>query len=455
MKIKIRKILFPYIKEYDEAKTGIMRSRLRLFCGLTIGLFIGVGILGFVVDPVSYDNREIFIDIFLVAAALLAISVSRPAATLLQAKIAAWIFSLSVIAALTALFMIYPYYIMQSSEIFALSVFLISFIMPWEVYEVALTGLSFALGYSATFAWVAKFAPMAEEPILRPGGYVDGLIFLAVSIIICAVIRERDEAREKENFRLLTELEEKNEQMRMELALARDIHKTLIPRSTKTERSDIAITYIPLSTVGGDYATFHTTRDGSLFFLIGDVTGHGVPAALLVNRIYGEVESLVNKNPEPGPLMKELDSFVQEHFRQTNMYFSVCSGLVDFSKKVLYYSNYGHPPQILHRHGDNNIRLLESQTYFLGIDVEGPSSKIFEGKLDFGCGDRIVLFTDGLTETKGEEDELFGMKRLEDFVKIRAGETPAVFNNSLIEALNKFRIGPVTDDMFLVTIDIK
>ena len=441
---------------FNESNGAAFRARLPFFCGFTVLLYLAVSLACLAMDPGSFKDAEKGIWIFLAAAAAIALAVNGSGAAPGRAKAAAAFFSAAVIAAVAALFVIYPDYLTQSSEVFALAVFLISFIMPWKTAEVIVIGAFAAAVYSGVFLWAMSAFPRFKALILDAGGYVDGIIFLAIAVVICAIVRMRDNAREKKTFALMKELEEKNAQMRQELAIAREIHRTLIPASRSTDHATIAVSYIPLSTVGGDYATFHVTKDGGLFFLIGDVTGHGVPAALLVNRIYGEVESLVNKNPAPGALMQELNAFVQEHFQATNMYFSVCSGLIDFKLKTLFYSNYGHPPQILRRHKDSRIRLLESQTYFLGIDENHASGGrgVFEGKFAFDENDRIVLFTDGLIETKDASGEMYGMGRLEACINAHAAVPPGLFNAGLLKEIDAFRSGPVADDMFLVTIDI-
>lgn len=448
----------PYHKEFLHEKQRLIVSRMRFFCAVTIVIYISVSILALLLDRESFKKAELFIWGFLIASAALTLYINRRTKSLATAKINAGLFSASVVIALGALFFIYPDYIMQSSEVMALSAFLISLIIPWQAFEAALVGALHIIGYTSIYAWAVLAAPNPVDInniIFAQGGYIDGLLFLIVAIIICIVIRKRDEDGDKKTFALLKEVEAKNLQMAKELAIARDVHKTLIPKSTSTQNASIAVSYIPLLAVGGDYATFHVTKEGNLFFLIGDITGHGIPAALLVNRIYGEIESLVARDTEPGKLMRELDSFVGEHFKHTEMYFSVCSGLLDFKTKTLFYSNYGHPPQILHQQKENSVTLLESQTYLLGIDGPDTGQTIYEGKLQFDNKDRIVLFTDGIIEAKGPGGELYGMERLEAFVKSRASEQPGVFNSALLEAVDAYRVGPLDDDMFLVTIDIK
>lgn len=449
---------FPYSDEHREERRVIFESRLRFFCSLTVGIYLTVSILGLLLGPASFKKDEAVTWGVLVAVAALSIFINRRVKTFSGAKLAAGIFSASLIFVLAWLFFIYPDYIMQSSEMLALGVFFISFVLPWSAFEVLFIG---ALSIAALTSIYARAISgiqntlAADKLIFEQGGYIDGLIFLLVAICICAIIRRKDSARERSAFGTLKDLEAANAQMRDELAIARDVHKTLIPKSTTTEDAAIAVSYVPMSTVGGDYATFHVTDDGNLFFLIGDVTGHGVPAALLVNRIYGEIEMLIARNPVPGVLMRDLGGFVQEHFSKAAMYFSVCSGLIDFKAKKLFYSNCGHPPQILHQHRGNTISLLEPQTHLLGVESGEVNPGYYEGELLFDHKDRIVLFTDGLIETKGKDGDLFGMDRLEEFVKTRAAVAPTVFNAELLREADAFRVGPISDDLFLVTIDIK
>lgn len=430
---------------------------MRLFCWLGVGIFVVISGIYLILAPQEFRLTELFVWAFLLFTSLLVLFINKKVKSLMQAKLNALLFAVAFVAALASIFLIYPEYAIGSFAIFSLSMFVISFVIPWDLVEVMYIWIFHVIGYTFLYLWSKPITLEYVTAVFARKEYADGVIFLTATFVICIMIKKRDNAREKERFILLKELEVKNNQMEQELVLARDIHKTLIPHSTSTENTDIAVSYVPLSAVGGDYATFHVNKDGNLFFLIGDITGHGVSAALLVNRIYGEVEALIKQYFTPGALLRELDNFVQEHFQETRMYISACCGLLDFKKKILFYSNYGHPPQILHQKQANNIFLLESQTYFLGIGVDNADlrTKMFEGTLNFEDKDRIILFTDGLIETIGKDGEFFGMEKLKAFVKNYANEHPAVFNSNLLKELDKFRNGPVSDDLFLLTIDIK
>lgn len=450
--------ILPYLEEFKIARAELIKSRLRLFCSLTLAIYITTSALGFVFDREEFQIAELTTWVLVIAVAVLVLLLNQRSKTLYEAKRSSALFAMALVAAMTSEFFIYPQYVSWGPAAFALIIFFTCFVIPWDLPGVLFNGILNMFGYSVFYiSYLSGRAvlPSSVSFVFSMKDYTDGLTFLFIALVLCIVIRRRDNDRDKENFVLMKELEARNRQMEEELTLARDVHKTLVPQSTSTDKANIAVSYVPVSTVGGDYATFHVTKDGDLFFLIGDITGHGIPAALLVNRIYGEVENLIRHDCMPGKLLKELDQFVQRHFKQTRMYLSVCSGLLDFKKGILFYSNYGHPPQILHQHKGNNVCLLKSQTHLLGIGVDKADTKIFEGNLGFDHKDRIILFTDGLIEAANADRELYGMDRLADFVKLHAGEHPTVFNNNLLKEVTAFRLGPAADDIFLLTIDIK
>jgi sigma-B regulation protein RsbU (phosphoserine phosphatase) len=255
-----------------------------------------------------------------------------------------------------------------------------------------------------------------------------------------------------ENFSLLKEVEEKNLQIQKDLEFASRIHRTLIPESVKTEKADVAVSYLPMLSVGGDYAKFHFLEKDRLVFIICDVTGHGVGAALMVNRIHAEFERLAKEEKSPGMLLKKLDRFIHEDFTGTGMYLSAFCGMLDFKHRQFSYSNYGHPPQYFYQTSDGKIFSLEPQTVLLGVQWEEDVS--YEHAIGFQRGDRLLLFTDGILETTSKVGEPYGSQRVEQFLRQNAFLPADDFNAELIEDLKRYNGGTLRDDLFLLTIQI-
>jgi sigma-B regulation protein RsbU (phosphoserine phosphatase) len=326
-----------------------------------------------------------------------------------------------------------------------IGMFTSTLMLPWSSANAFVIGV-FTL---VNFAWIYR----AIGTYVNDEIFAINIVILAVAALACAVVKRSEEILRKTDFLSRKEVEEKNAVMAKELELANRIHKSLIPRSVKHELVDIAVTYLPMLYMGGDYAKFHFEDSDKLLFMLADVTGHGVSSALLVNRIHTEVERMVREKASPGKVLKSLDDFINGDFGKMGYYLSAFAGLLDFSKGELVYSNYGHPPQILLKTKDDNVVLLTPQTFLMGIGMD--AGEVHDTVIKFSKGDRLVLFTDGITEAKGSGGELYGSDRLEMFVKAAKNVDVVEFNNKLMDNVNAFRQGKQDDDIFLMTIQTK
>jgi serine phosphatase RsbU (regulator of sigma subunit) len=322
-----------------------------------------------------------------------------------------------------------------------------------------ITALS-VVGFSIRFMF--KIQQTAEMKIMQQWWmheYVEGLMFFAVATILCLIVRHTENVRNIENFVLFKDVEKKgeeiqrkNEQMQEELELASRVHQTLIPESIKTKNADVTVSYLPMRQVGGDYARFRFLDKDRLGFIVSDVTGHGVPAALLVNRVHSEFEHLIEAEARPGGLLSKLNAFITKTFSGTGMYLSAFCGLLDFRHRKMLFSNYGHPPQYLYQVKGDQIQRFEPQTCLIGIS--NASGKIYEGEIGFEKGDRILLFTDGVIEAANIAGERFGSARLENYLRDNNQISCEEFNQKLVNQLNSFHPGDFEDDIFVLNIKI-
>jgi serine phosphatase RsbU (regulator of sigma subunit) len=336
----------------------------------------------------------------------------------------------------------------EGANIYLFLLFLVSITIPWRVWEVAIIWFMHLSAFSILFLYFQTYFPQHVGH-----WYADGVLFLFTGFILCAVVRKKESSRDIENFILLKESEKINEQMHRELELATRIHKTLIPRSISTDAVDINVTYLPVSYMGGDYAKYHFTDDGRLLFIICDVTGHGVSAALTVNRLHTELERLVREEDRPGALLEELNKFLMGDFEGANIYLSAFCGLIDIKGKKLAFSNHGHPAQYLYKSKEGEVIPMPSQASLLGIsrDSEGAD----QSELSLDKGDRLLLFTDGIIECKGVYGSEYGSEALEGFIRSDMESSGPDFSKRLIERLRSFNGGGFDDDIFLLDINIK
>lgn len=441
------------LKEFRQERAAIFKTRIFILCFMALALHISTSLVGFILDPSEFLIEELWIWVFLIGTMIIVLFLNSKSFYFFEAKRNAYLFSIALIFTGIATFLIYPACIAYSSFMFIIILFSVCFILPWSTFDVVVLFILSIGAYVFNYWWAKQLPLDLIKAPFNPATFRDDLIMLAIAFVVCFVARKKDNDHDIDLFNMIRQIKRNNEQLEKDLELARDVHKSLIPKSISTDLADIVVNYLPMHYVGGDYVKFHFLDTKRLLFIISDITGHGVSAALLVNRLHSEVERLIREEKKPGDLLKDLDTFVKSGFRGTGMYLSAFCGLLDYSNKTLLYSNYGHPPQILYQKRSASLNYLRPHTTFLGLQLEQEGT--YEGSINFERGDRILLFTDGLIETKGRGSEDYGIERLEKITRLNRNRPPEVFCRNLIDDLNSFRVGDISDDIYLLAIDIK
>jgi sigma-B regulation protein RsbU (phosphoserine phosphatase) len=450
MKTVLSMVPQKHMPEFIQRYTCLIKSRVKLFCILSIVLYISATALSLLISPDEFRPQEIPIIIALIIGASVIMFLNKKADSLLKAKINAYLFTIFLLALITKLNIIYFDFAELASSIYVFILLFVVFAIPWIPFETIILALLHAAAYALFFLYLKKFIP---DSALSSKSFLEGLVFLLAGLIFSASIIRKEAIRDTENFTMMKDIQQKNESMRKELELATHIHKTLVPKSMCTDLVDVAVMYLPVSFLGGDYAHFHFVDKDKLLFIICDVTGHGVSAALLVNRLHAEFERLSKDGKEPGVLLKELDNFIGEDFEGTNMYLSAFCGLLNFKESSFIYSNHGHPTQYLYRVHEDKIIGFSSQATLLGLPNSGKD--IHQHKVSFEKNDKILMFTDGVIETMNARREQFDITRLESFILASHHMQPSEFNQNLMDELTAFKSGDFNDDIFLLTIAIK
>jgi len=438
-----------YKEEYEKLTVELIQRRIRVFSAATFILFLISMILTFLPGSIEGFNwGEIPFDLLILAVALAGFFFARKMKRKIILKPFSYFINAAILFAFTAYYHIYPETFYLGCLPLMFVAFVVMLAMPWQKIEVVVVFLSAALLFS-----IAVLA--STDPIVKTSGYLSAnIIILLFGAIMSAIFKHCDARRREEQFILRKEIEEKNIVIEKELELAKQVQRSLIPKSFSNKQVDIAVSYLPFFYVGGDYAKFEFLDENRLLIFIMDITGHGVSAALLVNRLHAEIGSLARGLVRPGELLKALDGFVQKSFEGTQKFLTACACVVDFKKGKLQYSNFGHPPQILYQNKTKEIHWLSPQHHMLGI-AASPTDEMHETELTFEKGDRVLLFTDGILEVKGRDGDFFGQKRLEGFIQSNKDLQPELFNQKLIAALDGYKAESINDDVFLLNIQIK
>ncbi len=217
----------------------------------------------------------------------------------------------------------------------------------------------------------------------------------------------------KDYIRQLTETTAAKEKIESELKIASDIQMSILPRIFPAfpdrKEFDIFALIVPAKEVGGDFYDFFQIDDAHLCFIIADVSGKGVPAALYMAVTKTLIMSIAKEGITADRiLMKVNDELSRDN--DVNMFVTIFCGILDTSTGEICYANGGHnPPLAIRKNGDIS---------FLG-ETGGLVIGAFEGmpytleKLVLGPGDTLFMYTDGVTEAMNEKDEQFSDERLE------------------------------------------
>ena len=210
-----------------------------------------------------------------------------------------------------------------------------------------------------------------------------------------------------ETARLHREAIEK-ELIERDLELAATIQREILPRSLpEIAGLELAAANLPTRHVGGDYYDFFPLSRGRLAFLVADVSGKGVPAALLVSTVHAAVHLQIDEAKTIVELVEKIDRHLQR-YAATRKFLTLFFGLIEPDTGVLRYVSAGHNPALLLRRSGEIARLDAT-----GVPVGMFASSTWkEEVVAIAPGDLLCLYTDGLTEAANEAEEEFGMERL-------------------------------------------
>jgi phosphoserine phosphatase RsbU/P len=262
-----------------------------------------------------------------------------------------------------------------------------------------------------------------------------------------------------ENARLLAAITEEvaqRERMNREVEIAREVQERLFPQELPAIAGlDYFGACRPALGVGGDYYDFLALPGGQLGIAIGDVSGKGIGAALLMASLQASLRSEAARAPESlAPVVSNVNRLVYQA-STSNRYATFFYAQYDPARHELTYVNAGHnPPMLFHKRGaDWEVTRLTTGGTVVGLLENFPYQ---EEKLVLEAGDLLVAFTDGISEAMNPADEEWGEERLAAAVRTRAGMKARGLLNALMDASDEFAAGAKQhDDMTLVVMRVE
>ena len=305
----------------------------------------------------------------------------------------------------------------------------------------------------------------AVNVILYPSGKVPGQTlwqflrsgwkfpFIATMIVGVSTqlyhrMRERLEIRNRELERKVELVAAERELHEQELQQAREIQQSLVPKQIpQIPGFEIDAMWEPSRIVGGDYFDVIRLSGSKLGICIADVVGKSVSAALLMANVQASVRAFATAATSPAALCSRVNSVLCASIG-SGKFVTFFYGVLDAASGIFEYTNAGHPAPILLR-GGGDVQGLTNGGAVLGVF---PDWQYRDSYLQFGSGDRLLLFTDGITEAARGEGEEFGEQRLIEGAQRAAEKSTAELKASLLEHVKQFCSDQLQDDATLIVI---
>jgi phosphoserine phosphatase RsbU/P len=220
--------------------------------------------------------------------------------------------------------------------------------------------------------------------------------------------------------------------IRSELETARQIQMSILPREIPQLKGlDIAARYIPMTSVAGDFYDFIVVDETRIGILVADVSGHGMPAALISSMLKIALASQHANACDPARVLSGLNESLCGKFK--THYVTGAYVLVDTAKQTICYAGAGHPPLLLMDKSAGTTRQVVENGLFLGYFPQATYSSV---ELPFKEGDWAVLYTDGIVETTNSSEEQFGTDRFQAFLEKHHDLSAAKLVDALLDELD-------------------
>jgi sigma-B regulation protein RsbU (phosphoserine phosphatase) len=241
--------------------------------------------------------------------------------------------------------------------------------------------------------------------------------------------------------------------MNDEMEMAQQIQLSILPRHTPNIKGlDITARYVPMSLVAGDFYDFIIVDEQHVGILIADVSGHGLPAALIASMLHAVLAAQAAHAAEPGRVLAGLNQALCGKFR--NQFVTAAYLFVDMENNYMSYAAAGHPPLLQWRTASGGISEVSEGGLLLGPFPEATYTVV---ELPVEPGDRAILYTDGILEAMNPSHEMFGVDRFKRHLESNHSLKGGPFADSLLDELSRWTGHPnghrQQDDITLVSIE--
>ena len=299
--------------------------------------------------------------------------------------------------------------------------------------------------------WLAPPTPQPLVHLLRTGWKLPFLVII-IFATLTAIFNQTRERLERKNLELQYSVDLTAAQLRLqnrEMQHAREIQESLLPKNIpQLPGFEVATAWYPARVVGGDYFDVLSLGENRLAICVADVVGKGVSAALLMANVQAAVRAFAHESDSPASICTRVNTVLCENIAM-GKFVTFFYGVLDASQHTLRYCSAGHPPPILA--SANSAQQLSIGGAILGVF---PSWHYEDATIRLHPGDRLLLFTDGITEAASPDGEEFGEAKLAALAKAHSSLSASQLNATVLAQVSHFCGGHFQDDATLVVIAV-
>lgn len=242
------------------------------------------------------------------------------------------------------------------------------------------------------------------------------------------------------------------EALKKEMEIAREVQNNLFPKDLPaTNHLSLKAFYLPHQTIGGDYYDYIDIDEDRSLICIADVSGKGVPAAILMSNVQAALRTMVRYTSNLEKIVNQLNELILLHTKG-NRFVTMFIGIIDFTRKEITYINAGHNPIPIIQ--ETGVSMLEKGCTILGMFDKLPFVEV--STISLYKNNHLFLYTDGLSECMNEADDEFGIERILPLVQLKNSDDQKTMIEKIIEATVTFKGSrSYNDDITLLSCHIQ
>lgn len=254
--------------------------------------------------------------------------------------------------------------------------------------------------------------------------------------------------------RLERKVKEQQRQMEADLRLAGKIQRALLPKPIDTHYLNMTYRFEPMIDIGGDHLTTYIYDEDHIAIALFDVSGHGIAASMVASMVHHELFLRMKEERPPHNIVEHAQRYIKKSFGETGMYLTMVIVDVDLSARCLTACNAGHQELLVWQQNESKLHAVPAHVPPVGFNAP-PVLEEIETRIPLAAGDRILLYTDGFPEARGEDGDQYGRQAFQELIEKNIHLRAVDLLQEVFKAIKEYSPEDPDDDLTLALVDIK